>query len=462
MASTGLLRPHQSRISLLQRVLDAGLILGTLYIATLLPRVDLAQEAVRDAYTMVGLLGVVTFTFVAEMSRLYASWRGSTISAEILRAIWCWALATLTLLVIGFATKTSVGYSRVAIALWCTATPVGLSLVRIAVRQALRAARDRGYNKRIGAIVGSGPLAQQISKTLLDNASFGIENRGFFDDEGEQLTGSLDELIELCAQGKVDVVYMALPLERSRQIRELTGRLQNSTASIYLVPDLLVFDLMQARVQHLGDVPVISILESPFLGIDGSVKRLEDVILGSLILLLISIPMLFIALAVKLTSSGPIFFKQRRYGLNGKEISVWKFRSMSVLEDGDQVKQATKGDVRITPLGAFLRKTSLDELPQFINVIQGQMSIVGPRPHAVAHNEQYRQIIGDYMLRHKVKPGITGWAQINGWRGETDTLEKMEKRVEFDLYYIRNWSLYLDLKIVFLTVFRGFNDSNAY
>ena len=186
---------------------------------------------------------------------------------------------------------------------------------------------------------------------------------------------------------------------------------------------------------------MISILESPFLGIDGTVKRLEDIILGALILALITLPMIFIALAVKLTSRGPVFFKQRRYGLNGKQISVWKFRSMTVLEDGDTVTQATKGDARITSLGAFLRKTSLDELPQFINVLTGQMSIVGPRPHAVAHNEQYRQLIGDYMLRHKVKPGITGWAQINGWRGETDTLEKMEKRVEFDLYYIRNWSL---------------------
>ena len=462
MASTGILRPHQSRISLLQRVIDAALILLTLYGATYLPRVTFDQEAVRDAYVMAGLLAVVTFTFVAESSRLYASWRGSTVVAEIIRAQWCWVLVVVVMLGLGFATKTSVAYSRVAMTLWFVVTPLALSITRVIARQALRAARDRGYNRRTGAIVGSGPLARKVSSTLLENASFGIINEGFFDDEGDNLEGNLDELVDRCARGKIDVVYMALPLERSRQIRELTDRLQNSTASIYLVPDLLVFDLMQARVQHLGDVPVISILESPFLGIDGSVKRLEDIVLGSLILMLISIPMLFISLAVKMTSSGPVFFKQRRYGLNGKEISVWKFRSMSVLEDGAEVKQATKGDARITPLGAFLRKTSLDELPQFINVLQGQMSIVGPRPHAVAHNEQYRQIIGDYMLRHKVKPGITGWAQINGWRGETDTLEKMEKRVEFDLYYIRNWSFYLDLKIIFLTIFRGFTDNNAY
>jgi len=442
----------------LQRIVDAALILGTLFAATYLPRVTFEQEAVRDAYFMAGLLAVVTFTFVAEMSRLYASWRGSTIGAEIMRAQWCWALVVMVMLGLGFVTKTSIAYSRVAMTLWFVVTPLTLGIARIVVRQTLRAARDRGYNRRTGAIVGSGKLAQKVSSTLLENASFGIINKGFFDDEGEGLAGNLDDLVTQCAQGEIDVVYMALPLERSRQIRELTDRLQNSTASIYLVPDLLVFDLMQARVQHLGDVPVISILESPFLGIDGSVKRLEDIVLGSLILLLISIPMLFIAVAVKLSSSGPVFFKQRRYGLNGKEISVWKFRSMSVLEDGVEVKQATKGDARITPLGAFLRKTSLDELPQFINVIQGQMSIVGPRPHAVAHNEQYRQLIGDYMLRHKVKPGITGWAQINGWRGSTD----LKKRIEYDLYYIDNWSLSLDLKIILLTIFKGMINKNAY
>ena len=462
MASTGLLRPHQSRVSLAQRVVDTLLILGTLYAATHLPRVDLSQEIIRNAYTQAGLLAIVTYSFCAEFSRLYSSWRGSSIRAEVGRAIWCWTIVVITLLGLGFATKTSIAYSRVAMSLWFIVTPILLGLARILVRVSLRAARDRGYNQRVGAVVGSGPLAQQVSQTLIENPSFGIVSKGHFDDTGDELTGTLDELVALCSAGKIDVVYMALPLERSRQIRDLTDRLQNSTASIYLVPDLLVFDLMQARVQHLGDVPVISILESPFLGIDGTVKRLEDIILGALILALITLPMLFIALAVKLTSRGPVFFKQRRYGLNGKQISVWKFRSMTVLEDGDTVTQATKGDARITSLGAFLRKTSLDELPQFINVLTGQMSIVGPRPHAVAHNEQYRQLIGDYMLRHKVKPGITGWAQINGWRGETDTLEKMEKRVEFDLYYIRNWSLFLDLKIIFLTVFRGFNDTNAY
>ena len=213
-------------------------------------------------------------------------------------------------------------------------------------------------------------------------------------------------------------------------------------------------------MSSLVSIPAPSLHETPFYGVDGWVKRLEDLLMASLILLLI--PMLIIAAAVKLTSPGPVLFKQRRYGLNGSVVEVWKFRSMTVTEDGDRVIQAQKNDARITPLGAFLRRTSLDELPQFFNVLQGTMSVVGPRPHAVAHNEQYRGLIRGYMLRHKVKPGITGWAQISGWRGETETLDKMAMRVKHDLDYVKNWSLWLDLKIIFLTVFKGFVNKSAY
>jgi putative colanic acid biosynthesis UDP-glucose lipid carrier transferase len=188
----------------------------------------------------------------------------------------------------------------------------------------------------------------------------------------------------------------------------------------------------------------------------------EDLVLGSLIMLLIALPMLVIALAIKLSSRGPVFFRQRRYGLNGEELRVLKFRTMTVMEDGVEVKQAVKDDERVTRLGAFLRRTSLDEIPQFIQVLIGDMSIVGPRPHAVSHNEQYRSLIPGYMLRHKVKPGITGWAQVNGWRGETDTLEKMTKRVEYDLIYIRDWELWVDLKIIAMTVFGVLRGKNAY
>jgi putative colanic acid biosynthesis UDP-glucose lipid carrier transferase len=219
---------------------------------------------------------------------------------------------------------------------------------------------------------------------------------------------------------------------------------------------------MQARLDHIGGVPVVGICETPFTGINGMVKRASDIVL-SLGILFMLIPVLaVVAIGVKLSSPGPVIFKQRRYGLNGEEIMVYKFRSMAVCEDGGTIKQATRDDKRVTPFGAFLRKSSLDELPQFVNVLQGRMSIVGPRPHAVAHNELYRKLIKGYMLRHKVKPGITGWAQVNGFRGETDTLEKMQSRIEYDLDYLRNWSLPLDLWIIVKTVREVLRRNNAY
>jgi putative colanic acid biosynthesis UDP-glucose lipid carrier transferase len=260
----------------------------------------------------------------------------------------------------------------------------------------------------------------------------------------------------------VDLIYIAFPLRAEPRINELLRQLSDTTASVYLAADFFAFDLLHARWGTLGDVPIVSLRETPFYGVDGWLKRLEDLVLGSLILLIIAIPMLIIGLLVKLTSPGPALFKQRRYGLKGEVIDVIKFRSMTVTEDGANIRQATQNDPRVTKLGAFLRRTNLDELPQFLNVISGSMSIVGPRPHAVAHNELYRKKIQGYMLRHKVKPGITGWAQVNGWRGETDTLEKMEMRVEHDLDYIRNWSLLWDLQIILMTVVGSGARRNAY
>jgi putative colanic acid biosynthesis UDP-glucose lipid carrier transferase len=229
-----------------------------------------------------------------------------------------------------------------------------------------------------------------------------------------------------------------------------------------LIPDVFTFNILQARTEEVNGVPVVPLFETPISGMNMVLKRLEDIILSISILVFISPVLVCISAVVKLTSPGPVIFRQLRYGIGGKPINVWKFRSMKVMENGGEVVQATKEDSRVTPVGKFLRRTSLDELPQFINVLMGEMSIVGPRPHAVSHNEQYRKLIDGYMLRHKVKPGITGWAQINGWRGETDELEKMQKRVEYDLEYIRNWSVWFDIKIVFLTIFKGFVSKTAY
>jgi putative colanic acid biosynthesis UDP-glucose lipid carrier transferase len=249
------------------------------------------------------------------------------------------------------------------------------------------------------------------------------------------------------------LIYVTLPMASQPRIMKLLDELHDTTASVYFVPDIFIFDLIQGRLDTIGGIPVLAVCETPFCGMNGVIKRASDIILATLILIIISPVLLAIAAGVKLTSPGPALFRQRRYGLDGREIVVYKFRSMTVAEDGAVVTQATKNDSRVTPFGAFMRRTSLDELPQFINVLQGRMSIVGPRPHAVAHNEMYRKLVKSYMVRHKVRPGITGWAQVNGLRGETETVDKMKARIEYDLDYLRHWSLRLDLQIIWRTIF---------
>jgi putative colanic acid biosynthesis UDP-glucose lipid carrier transferase len=274
--------------------------------------------------------------------------------------------------------------------------------------------------------------------------------------------GGLAQAAEFIERQGVREVYLCLPLNPNARMQALLEKLHSTTASLYLVPSLPGVRVIQGRMLEVGGLPMLGLCETPFSGLNAQLKRASDLVLGSLILLLISPLMLGVAAGVKLSSPGPVIFRQRRHGLDGQEIIVYKFRSMRVMEDGPVVTQAQRGDPRITRFGAFIRKTSLDELPQFINVLQGRMSIVGPRPHAVAHNLHYRARIAAYMLRHKVKPGITGWAQVNGHRGETDTVEKMAARVEYDLQYLHHWSLALDLKIIARTAALVLFDRQAY
>jgi len=330
--------------------------------------------------------------------------------------------------------------------------------------------------KQKAIIVGLTSTGAKLALDMKKNTNHNLKLLGFFDDRcsprdidedllancGATYKGTIDEALKLAKYRSVRHVYIAIPTWNTDRVQGIVRQFSDTTARVYLVPDINTFELMQARWRNIGGTPTISIQDTPFYGFASVVKRLQDIVLSLIILAFISPILALVAMGVKLSSSGPIIFKQMRYGLDGQEIKVWKFRSMSVMDNGPVVKQATKNDVRVTKFGRFIRSTSLDELPQFINVLQGRMSIVGPRPHAVAHNEEYRQIVDKYMLRHKVKPGITGLAQISGYRGETDTLEKMEKRVEYDLKYIQHWSLLLDLKIVFLTVFKGFVSKTAY
>lgn len=468
MISAGHLRTNSSAISVVQRLIDGALIVFVYAV------VLYGFGAVWDAkQILVVVLGGAFFMLVAEARGIYCSWRVTRLRYEIREVIYAWLMAVSMLLFLAFLTETLMTFSRVLILSWFTTVPVVLTLVRFLSRVLLREMRRRGLNSKVVAIVGHNEVGLNLAKRLEGLPWAGLRIRCFFDSRQsknlEERLGTskyevrpVQELIEMARAGDIDCVYIALPMQSGRRVEDMIDQLADSTVSVYVVPDLFISGLMHSRWVNHGDMPLVGIHEEPFYGVDGWLKRAEDIVLASLILLLIAIPMMVIGVAVKATSPGPALFKQRRYGLHGAVVEVWKFRSMSVCEDGDDIPQAKRGDARVTKLGAFLRKTSLDELPQFINVLQGSMSVVGPRPHAVVHNEQYRSLIRGYMLRHKVKPGITGWAQVNGWRGETDSVEKMRKRVECDLEYIQRWSLWFDSKIVFLTVFRGFLGKDVY
>lgn len=452
------------------RFLDAALIVLAHYAATFFR----PETSLVDPQLAIGtLVAVAVFSIVGDANGLYrATLRSAPVKVELGKIWLSWGFTPPMLLTFAFATKTGEDYSRIVTLVWFLFAPTFISLVRYGTRRVQGELHKRGVATRAVHIVGATKMGAMLAQRIFDDVTSGMRVEGYFDDrDPERLEdmgplgaplGRLNDLLELARKGQVDIVYIALPLRAESRISEIVRKLADSTASVYVVADFLVFDLVHAQWSNVQGLPVVSVFESPFYGVNGWLKRVEDLVLGSIILVLIAFPMALIAIGVKLSSPGPVFFRQRRYGLNGEEIRVLKFRTMKVLEDGAAVQQAKKGDQRVTRFGGILRRTSLDELPQFLNVLTGEMSIVGPRPHAVSHNEMYRRMIHGYMLRHKVKPGITGWAQVNGWRGETDTVEKMEQRVNHDLHYIQNWGLLFDLKIILKTIFGSGTRQNAY
>jgi putative colanic acid biosynthesis UDP-glucose lipid carrier transferase len=441
-------------------------------------------EAVLEALVAEAVLVAATFAFGETFGGPYLilalilfslTFPGSPSEAASARSLAIdvvtgWMVIVGLLMLIGWATQTLGSFDPRVLATWALATPVLLFGARIlmpVVLPRLMAAEGVG---RVAVIAGDGEHGRRLGERIGNAPYLGIRLAGYFDDRSAERLGStqaefLGPLSELAAYAKthrVDLIYLTLPMASQPRILKLLDELRDTTASIYFTPDIFLFDLIQARMDAIGGVPVLAVCETPFYGLNGLVKRTSDLVLASAALVLMLPLMLAIAAGIRLTSPGPVLFTQRRYGLDGREITVYKFRTMTVLEDGSVVRQATRNDHRVTPLGAFLRKYSLDELPQFINVLQGRMSVVGPRPHAVAHNEMYRKLINGYMIRHKVKPGITGWAQVSGLRGETDTLDKMRARIEYDLSYLRNWSLQLDLQIVLKTVLVVLRTQNVY
>ncbi len=454
-----MLKSFDHQLDLIQSLVDSILMVVLLIIIV---QIYPDSPAWNDKYTIVAGSSVIFFFIGAKVNSLYRSYRIGGVITEVRPLMVTWTVTVLGLLLLGYSFKSTHELSRVVLGTWVLSVPIVLLFFRGILRHALDKIRSTGRNTRTVMIVGVDDNAQALAKNIINMPWMGLKLDGFisedhsgvvYEQDGQEwvVKGGMEFLYTAARENRIDSVYLAIPMRKITMLDEIIKRLGDSTVSIFLVPDFYTAEFMQGSWHAIGDMPTVSVIDGPMQGIDSWLKRFEDIVLSSLALVVLAVPMAVIGLAVKLTSPGPVLFKQERYGMNGHAILVWKFRSMTVTENGHDFVQATKNDARVTPLGRLLRKTSLDELPQFFNVLSGCMSIVGPRPHAVAHNEEFRGKINGYMMRHKVKPGITGLAQINGCRGETDTNEKMEMRVRYDVDYICNWSIWLDIAIILKT-----------
>ncbi|MAO31691.1 MAG: undecaprenyl-phosphate glucose phosphotransferase [Alteromonas sp.] len=456
----------QNGFSTLYRLVDISIITFLFLFVT-----GFSHESVTTENLLIVCTYIILFQLSAEGMELYRSWRGFR-TPELLRAAAItWLLSLLGAFTLGFLFSPKIDIAPMLILCWLAICFFALLTWRFIMRKFLFRLRMQGHNSRRSIVIGATQLGYNVAHQIQENGHLGITFNGLFDDRTEdrlahefknQVLGTIEDAIEVAKRHEVDYIYIALPMSAENRIRHILDKCSDTTANVYIIPNFFMYNLLNARWQSVGSVQALSVYDTPFQGASNILKRTEDIILSAFFLTILALPMLIIATAVKLTSKGPVIFKQKRYGLDGKQITVYKFRSMTTQDNGPVVKQATKNDSRLTKIGGFLRRSSLDELPQFINVFQGRMSIVGPRPHAVAHNEEYRKLITGYMLRHKVKPGITGWAQVNGLRGETETVNKMVNRVEYDLDYIHRWSVWFDIKIIFMTVFGGLTNKNAY
>ncbi len=459
---------HESLLYSLHRLADAAVIFLVVRFA-----IGHTDEAGVSELLTISTATILVYHIVAELSGLYRSWRGTRLRREIGCVLLTWCYTVPILLGIGLLTQHNALFSYESKLVWIVTTPIAIVAVRVLLRKTQQRLRARGFNIHRYAVCGVNDLGVQLARNIQRAPEMGLRLAGFYDDRPHDRTaelpadvgwrlGGLDELVYRARRGDFDIVYITFPMRAEERIRNVLAQLGDTTASVYIVPDFFVFELLHARWTNVNGLPAVSVFENPLYGVQGLAKRLADLVVGSMLLVTLALPMLLIAAMIKLTSKGPVFFRQRRYGLDGREILVWKFRTMNCCDDGENFRQATRDDARVTKIGRLLRRTSLDELPQLFNVVEGSMSLVGPRPHATAHNEQFRSLIDGYMLRHKVKPGITGLAQVNGYRGETETLDKMERRVACDHQYIREWSFWMDAKILLKTLRIVLTQRNAY
>lgn len=450
----------------LRRVLPAAIAMLMLRVCMVAYGVQM-NEAYVALLIITGLLAVILFPPLNgdEFHIAESSW------GKALSTVLSWISLFATLLFLAYVTKTSEIYSRAVLISWFVFTPIMILAGRMLLSAVMSQLLVSSRSKRHAIIAGVNPIALSLAHQILDTPDFGMVVDGFFEDRSRErlgvdgqlsIQGTLSDLPDYVRRNRTDIIFIAMPIKNVQRVTELLDDLHDTTASIYFVPDVHVFDLIQCRTVSINGIPAVALCETPFYGLRGLTKRAFDIAISLFALIVLSPILIGTAIAIKWTSPGSLFFKQRRYGLDGREIVVYKFRTMKVSEDEGEVRQATRNDERLTPIGGFLRRHSIDELPQFINVLQGRMSIVGPRPHAVTHNEEYRKVIKGYMVRHKVAPGITGLAQVNGFRGETETVEKMQQRVELDLEYLRRWSLGLDMRIIVKTAKTVFSDRAAY
>ncbi len=454
MLPRGLLKEHSQVLAILLRGLDAFAVVMAGWLAYFF---RFSTPFLTKHYALALIISAFLTFFVFQFFQIYQSIRVQSIFHHISRLLQALFLLLMMLAGLAFMTKTGENYSRIWFFYWAGFSFLFLMAFRGCLLVFLRFMRSRGWNERRVVLITKGELGQKLLASVHQVLWTGFRIVAILDDQ-QNISDYLEKSKET-----IDEIWLALPLNAENRVQAILHDLRHHTVATRLVLDVFGLDLSKFSITDLAGFPTLNLNSSPMVGINRLTKAFEDRLIAAFILLFISPLFLLIALGVKLTSKGPILFKQLRHGWDGKIIKVYKFRTMFQHNEAEgKVSQATQDDKRVTPFGKFLRKTSLDELPQFYNVLQGRMSIVGPRPHAVAHNEFYKESIKAYMQRHKVKPGITGWAQINGFRGETDTLDKMQKRVEYDLYYIENWSLLFDLKIVFLTFFKGFFSKNAY
>lgn len=463
------LSEHSSLLSIIAKLMDILLYVLAAFLAYYL---QFRYIQLTFLYKIAFLVALLLVNPIFSAFGVYQSLRGRSFTSYMRTLCLAFITLMIVLAALAFVTKTGEIFSRNWFLMWQAMAFVLLTLFRITLRQILNTMRKRGFNQKYIVIIGTVDAVHDIIQRTQQALWSGFTIAKIFvvnptetlnyiaNIAVEKVPENLSEYIE---QHKIDEVWFASASWEYNKIHGILSALNANVVTIRYFPLVFGVELLNHSVAEIFGLPVINIVSSPMTGVNRIIKAIEDRVLASIILLLISPIFLVIAVLVKLSSKGPVFYKQMRHGWDGKPICVYKFRSMVVhQEQKGIVTQATSNDARVTSIGKLLRKTSLDELPQFINVLQGAMSIVGPRPHALEHNELYKKLIPAYMQRHQVKPGITGWAQVNGWRGETDALEKMQKRLEYDLYYINHWSLWFDIKIIFLTVFKGFVHKNAY